>query len=75
MSIFSFAGWRWHAALVLTVFMATLARAASHELPPLNDPPTSARRLSYIQVLGRAVESVGEFLQLSGTCDRNATRN
>jgi hypothetical protein len=38
-----FDGWRWYAALVLALVLATPARAAAPELPPLNDPPTNAR--------------------------------
>jgi len=33
---------RWFAALALVVCLGTSARAAAPELPPLNDPPTSA---------------------------------
>jgi predicted enzyme related to lactoylglutathione lyase len=43
MSSFHFDGRRSYAALVLALFLAAPVRAASPELPPLNDPPTSAR--------------------------------
>jgi predicted enzyme related to lactoylglutathione lyase len=44
MSIFGFARSRWWAVPGLVVFTATLLGAgAAPELPPLNDPPTSAR--------------------------------
>ncbi|MGH7798353.1 MAG: VOC family protein [Candidatus Binatia bacterium] len=43
MTIFNFTGWCCSAALVLAASLVSPARAATPELPPLNEPPTSSR--------------------------------
>ena len=64
MSSFRFDGWRWYAALVLAVFLAASVRAATPELPPLNDPPTNTRlpgKFVWVDLLTPDVELAESF--------------
>jgi hypothetical protein len=67
MSPFRFAVWCWHTAVVLVFFLTVPARAASPELPPLNDPPTNAR------LPGKFVW--GDLLTLTLNAPRPSTAN